>query len=150
MDSSQQIYKYLLKQNHQVVELITHSLSLHTAQRQLNPYINQYVKGYWDIGSCSQKELTILVSTPENAAKLRFQTNKILTEIRKLDSFKLLSYINIKVIPKEKTAITDSNLKIKKLKKPVNATDVLNQLSDSIEDLELKMALRRLANNLKN
>ncbi len=149
MDSSNQIYKYLLKQNNQVVELITHSLSLHKRKSAIKPIINQYVNCCWQVSEISSKEITIIVPTSEYANRLRFRSAQLLCDIRKLESFKLLTNLNIKVRP----TIFENYEQKKPNKKGLihdskGGKKHLLSLAESVDDPALKTSLQNLANHL--
>ena len=148
MDSSKQIYKYLLKQNHQFVDLITRTRYFSQLQNELFPYVNQYVKNDWALGLCTENMLTIIVKTAEDANRLRFQTDKILTNISKLESFKLLSNIKIKVAPAEfeTGAVLRQNDKRISSKVGKRCTE---SLAKTVSDSALRESLMRLARHLE-
>lgn len=151
MDSCKQIYKYLTKQNNQVVDLITRGKTLHSAQNAIFSTINQYVMCRFRVGEYSRKELSIIVQSAENANKLRFQSEKILTAIKNLESFESLEQLKIKVVPEEFTSWNNETHNIKKhTHHSQTGSKNLEILSESISDPALKASLKRLASRLKN
>ena len=150
MDSCKQIYKYLLKQNNQVVALITHGRALHQQQKNLFNIINQHFKCDYRVGHCSQDELIILVASAEIANRIRYKSMQLLLDIKKLESFKLLKNIVIKVSPLEfdETSKNKPNNK-KPINTSISGSKNLNQLADSVDDAALKSSLRRLAGHLQ-
>ena len=110
MDSAKPIYKYLKKQNSQVVDLITHGQNLYRLSCALKPIINQCIADNWQLGKFSTQEITLLVNSAELANRLRYQSVNILQEIRKLESCKKLNKINIKVGPLTENKVHEKEL----------------------------------------
>lgn len=149
MDSAQPIYKYLMKQNSQVVDLITHGRVLYSLRNQIKPLINQYVTVKWQIGEFSKEEITLIVDSAESAHRLRYQAAYLLDDIRRLECFKLLKAIKIKVRPvvAEKTS---SKMPQNKYALIYSSTgqQQLKLLADTVEDPALKASLMRLAGHI--
>lgn len=149
MDSAKPIYKYLLKQNSQVVDLITYGRALNKLSREIKPVINQYIGDEWELGKFSEKEVTLLINSAELASRLRFQSANLLSEIRTLEFFKVLNKINIKVRPeiidKDKVKATENRSVLTPSR---TGKQQLKSLAGNIDDPTLKASLQRLANRL--
>lgn len=150
MDSAKPIYKYLLKQNTRVVELITHGETLFKLSELIKPFINQHIGDHWCLGNVSIDKITLLVSSPQYANRLRFHSVKLLSEIRSLEFFKLLKEINIKVHPdglhrdQEKKPVKKHALQPSK-----SGQQQLQSLAGTVNDPALKASLKRLAEHLR-
>ena len=153
MDSAKPIYKYLTKQNSQVVDLITYGQAIHKINNDIKVIINQHITGEWRLGKFSDDELTLILSSAESAGRLRFKVGNVLQDLRTLESCKLLNKINIKVKP-EITAESESEAKANKLNKDTelkpsrSGQQLLKSLADNIDDPGLKASLQRLANRI--
>ncbi len=146
MDSAKPIYKYLKKQNNQVVDLITHGQTLHKLSKTLKPLINQHIGSGWQLGKCSDKEITLLVNSAELANRLRFQVAKVLQEAKKLKSCDGLNKINIKIGPLMKNEAQEKPPNKKAAPIPSQkGRQYLKSLAETIEDPGLKKSLQRLA-----
>ena len=104
----------------------------------------------WHIGGLSHQELTLIVYTAELANRLRFHSVNLLREVRKLESFKILNKINIKVNP----TFLDSAREIKTeihhtLTSSKTGHEQLMSLADTVDDQALKESLKRLASHLQ-
>lgn len=146
MDSVKPIYKYLQRQNSQVVDLVTYGRTLSRVTKTLKQHINQCVENDFQVCNISGKEITLLVYSAELATRLRYQSANLLQEIRKLESCKLLNKINIKVRPK----MADEGGKKDSTQKTVLIPSTagnrhLTSLANNIDDPTLKAALQRLA-----
>ena len=150
MDSAKPIYKYLTQQNSQVVELITQGRALHKLEKLLKPIINQYIGEQWRIGSLSREELTVIVYTAELANRLRFHSVKLLREVRRLESFKILNKINIKVNPIYSDSKRENNPELHHTLTPSKTGYAqLMSLADMVDDQALRESLQRLARHLQ-
>ena len=150
MDSCKQIYKYLIKQNNQVVELITRGQSLRGLEKAIFPFVNQHIKSCFSVGEYTGKELILLVSSADIANKLRYQSTRILSDIRKLESFNLLESIKVKVVPKlPGESLPDSHNNKKAINHSQEGSKNLDNLADMMGDPALKASLKRLAGHLK-
>ena len=147
MDSAQTIYKYLLKPNSQLVDLITYSQSLNNLDKTLKPLINQYIGGDWQLGKTSSTELTLLVSSAETASRLRYQATNLLQEIKKRHkAFNHLQKLHIKVDPvQDNKAPIKSPGKKSALKSSKTGEKYLELLAETIDDPALSASLQRLA-----
>lgn len=149
MDSAKPIYKYLTKQNSQVVELITYGRTLAKIARALKPLINQHINNDFQVCKISGNEVTLLVYSAELANRLRFQSANLLQEIRKLESCKVLNKINIKVGPK---IVDEDGKKGSEEKRVLIHSEAgkqhLKSLANNIDDPALKASLQRLADRV--
>jgi len=149
MDSAKPIYKYLEKQNSQVVDLITYGQTLHRLRRTLKPVINQYIGNGWQLSKFSADELTLLINSAELANRLRYQSTNLLQEIRTLESCKVLNKINIKVRPDLTDKGEEKEPEGRSVLTPSSAgNQQLKSLADNIDDPALKASLQRLANRV--
>ena len=146
MDSVKPIYKYLQRQNSQVVDLVTNGRTLRRLTTTLKTLINQHIEGDFQICNISDTEITLLVYSAELATRLRYQSTTLLQEISKLESCKLLNKITIKVIPEmadigeKKDRLHHTNLLSSSA-----GNQQLKALANNIDDPALKAALQRLA-----
>lgn len=150
MDSAKPIYKFLLKQNTQIVDLITHGSVLHKLGESIKPYINQYIGEHWQLADVSSETITLVVNSAEHANRLRFCSVKLVSQISSLESFKLLKKINIKVCPTDLVKI-QANKPAKKcvLRPSQTGQQQLMSLAETVADPALKASLRRLAKHLQ-
>lgn len=150
MDSAKPIYKFLLKQNSQLVALVTQGRALHEAKAKLKPYINQYIKTGWRVGNISPESITLLVDSAESANRLRYQSTILISELRKLAYFRTLAKISIKVAPPVRdTAAKPRRLPGRLLRSKTGQRHLLS-LADTIDDAKLKASLQRLADHLQD
>lgn len=138
-----------MKQNSQVVDLITHGRTLYALSVRLKPLINQYITREWQIGGFSREEITLIVDSAESAHRLRYQSANLLDEIRRLECFKLLKVIKIKVRPVAagKTSPKSPDKKYDLIYSSMGQQQ-LKTLADTVQDPALKASLMRLADHI--
>lgn len=149
MDSVKPIYKYLQRQNSQIVDLVTYGQILRRVTKSLKKQLNQGVEGNFQVCNISGQEITLLVYSAELATRLRYQAANLLQEIRKLESCELLNKINIKVRPEMVDQGEMKGSTQKALLIPSTAgKQHLKLLANNIDDPALKAALQRLAGRI--
>jgi len=149
MDSAKPIYKFLEKQNSQVVDLITQGRHLSNLKKTIKPYLNQHIKGHWQIGKFSNAEITILVESTELASRMRYKSKFLLEEIRKLEFCDALHNIEVKANPDIVGVRTQSKTsKSARLTRSRTGKEQLRLLADNMDDPYLKSSLLRLANRV--
>lgn len=147
MDSAKPIYKYLHKQNSQLVDVVTHSETINKVEKSIKHLINQHVEIEWRLGKLTKNEIVLMVGSAEAAHRLRYQSVRILQELRTLELCELINKIEIKVRPE----IFSQRDETKTPTKPLTSSQgekYIRVLANTLDDQPLKASLLRLAKHL--
>ena len=147
MKSSTPLHKLLKAKKGNIAELVTHARQLGHFSDIIHAILEPSLANHCQLAHFDGSRMVLVADTPAWAARLRFSTNTLLTQLQQYSNkFHGLSQIDIQVKP---ALHTDEVPTLIERKLSVEAAHCLNESALGIQDIALKEALQRLAKRKK-
>jgi len=145
MKSGRTLDKFFADANGDLAILITRTRQLSRWTAMLRKQLDDALAGHCYIGALDDSTLTIFVDDAAWATRLRFQSAQLIPRLREAGSvFSDVQRIAVKILNLDRAAEAARQ----ETPGPALSSDnanIINSLSDSIDDPELQQALQRLA-----
>jgi len=142
------IYRYLSGSNTQIESLIAQVNNIIKLDHTLKQVLDADLAPHCRIGNIQADEISILVDSPVWATQLQYKKSEILLKFNKIDIFKHISRVHIKVAPCPDKPKWASAAKQTSLQSEIGS-QCLETLASTTPDAPLSEALRRLSRRLK-
>lgn len=146
MNNSLKPTAQILRSNHFLQRLLSQAQTLSQLQLLVHRYLAPAAREQLQLGSYDNGVLTLVLAEAAWATRLRYQQERLLGQLRQHPEFASLQSIRLKVRPAGSVPepIEQERRYISK-----NASQHIRNGAASIQDPELREALQRLANNIR-
>ncbi|MCW9023690.1 MAG: DUF721 domain-containing protein [Gammaproteobacteria bacterium] len=147
MNSPRQLYKFLSRKKGDVADLITHTLEISKLNKHLQRLVDEPLRSHITLSNLKGETAILIADTPVWASRLRYIEPMLLQKIsNNIHLFGNIHKIEIRVAPIRAT-LQPSEPEPRKISE--NAAQCLHNMAESVEDIDLKEALERLAQHGK-
>lgn len=144
----QTLETYFKNPKHQLANLIDKVNQLRSFNQSLIGILDPKLAKHCEIVNIKDNTLTLIADNPSWATTLRFQSPDILGRLKEKQAFKSIKNIKVLIRPKE-SLIKKQKPKIKTWQLSADNADMVESLAEGVDDLRLKKALQKLAQNKK-
>lgn len=138
------MYKYLGQKKGEVADLVTMARILQKMDREFKKLLPPPLQNQVSVARLTHDELVVVAASPAWAAKLRFLSSSLLTNLRRKNTyFQSINRLSVITQPKlEKPAPPNASYK---RTFSTQVAELLEVTADGVGEGELSAALRRLA-----